>query len=167
MSYFSSLCLLAIHSQVIVTSFLIGLGGPLANFILTIIGIDPTDPKQNLIDAAKIIVWCLRVFPPFNLGKGLFNAINIQFFDFLEGGGEISAWSEPILLYEIYFLAAESIVYLILAVSVIVVVLSFCLTPKHNSHCIVVSFSIDSNRQVVYQSSRPEHLEQVCTYHYI
>jgi hypothetical protein len=100
---------------VIVTGFLIGLGGPLANFILIIIGLSPDNPKPHLVDAADITVWCLRLFPAFNLGKGLFNAINAQVFDIIEGGN-VSAWSEPILLYEVYFLAAESIVYLIIAI---------------------------------------------------
>jgi hypothetical protein len=57
---------------VIVTGFLIGLGGPLTNFILLIIAKDPGNPKPKLEDIANIITWCLRIFfPTFNLGKGL------------------------------------------------------------------------------------------------
>jgi hypothetical protein len=60
---------------VIISGFLIGLGGPLATFILTIIGNDPWQPRQNLTDIANIITWVLRFFPAFNLGKGLFYAV--------------------------------------------------------------------------------------------
>jgi ATP-binding cassette, subfamily A (ABC1), member 3 len=100
---------------VIITGFLIALGGPLAAFILILIGNDPANPQQNLIDAANILTWILRFIPAFNLGKGLFNAINISVFTVLEGT-EVSAWSEPVLLYEVIFLAWESVVYLWLAI---------------------------------------------------
>jgi ATP-binding cassette subfamily A (ABC1) protein 3 len=100
---------------VIISGFLIGLGGPLTVFILTLIGEDPGNPKPNLVTAAKVVTWFLRFSPSFCLGKGLFNAINIETFVFLEGGLS-TAWSEPILLYEVIFLAVETVGYLVLAV---------------------------------------------------
>jgi ABC-type multidrug transport system fused ATPase/permease subunit len=107
----SSLC----NVFVIISGFLVGMGGPLTCFILRLIGEDPGNPKPNLITAAKVVTWILRFVPSFCLGKGLFNAINIETFDYLEEGLS-TAWSEPILLYEIIFLAAETVGYLALAV---------------------------------------------------
>lgn len=107
----ASLCNVAI----IISGFLIGMGGPLTCFILILIGLDKGDPKPNLTLAADVITWILRFTPSFCLGKGLFNAINIDTFDYLEGK-EVSAWSEPILLYEVIFLAVEGFVYLALAI---------------------------------------------------
>lgn len=106
----SSLC----NVVIIISGFIIGLGGPLTNFILILLGSDPGNPRDNLINAAKILTWVLRFFPSFNLGKGIFNAINIETFDYLEGK-RITAWSEPILLIEVIFLAVEAVVYLLLA----------------------------------------------------
>jgi ABC-type multidrug transport system fused ATPase/permease subunit len=100
---------------VIIVGFLIAMGGPLATFILTLIGNDPANKQQNLIDAANILTWILRFFPAFNLGNGLFRAINISVVTYFEGA-EVSAWSGPVLLYEVIFLAWESIVYLVLAI---------------------------------------------------
>lgn len=107
----SSLC----NVFVIISGFLVGMGGPLTCFILRLIGENPSNPKPNLITAAKVVTWFLRFVPSFCLGKGLFNAINFETFDYLEGGLS-TAWSEPILLYEVIFLAAETVGYLALAV---------------------------------------------------
>jgi ATP-binding cassette subfamily A (ABC1) protein 3 len=107
----SSIC----NVFVIITGFLIGMGGPLTCFILRLIGEDAGNPKPNLVNAAKAITWVLRFVPSFCLGKGLFNAINIETFVYLEGGLS-TAWSEPILLYEVIFLAVETVGYLTLAV---------------------------------------------------
>lgn len=101
---------------VIISGFLVGMGGPLAAFILTLIGKDPGDPQPHLVDAASIMTWILRFIPAFNLGKGLFNAINIQIFGLLGDSKITTVWSEPILLYEVIFLAWQSVVYLMLAV---------------------------------------------------
>lgn len=103
------------NMAVIIFSFLIGLGGPLAQFILRLIGSDPTAPQQNLVNAANIVSWVLRIFPSFCLGNALFNAINIASYNYLEGK-ILSAWSGPILLYEVIFLAVESVAYITLAV---------------------------------------------------
>lgn len=107
----ASLC----NMFVIISGFLIGMGGPLTCFILILIGEDTGNPKPNLVNAAKIITWVLRFTPSFCLGKGLFYVINIEAFEYLEGG-RVTAWSEPILLYEVIFLAWQSVVYVGLAI---------------------------------------------------
>jgi ATP-binding cassette subfamily A (ABC1) protein 3 len=102
----------------IISGFLIGMGGPLTTFILTLLGNEnPAEPKQNLIDAANIVIWVLRFIPAFNLGKGLFYAINIETLDFLENE-RVVAWSEPVLLIEVIFLALESVLYMLLAIQI-------------------------------------------------
>eukprot|EP00522_Entomoneis_paludosa_P003197 CAMPEP_0172465378 /NCGR_PEP_ID=MMETSP1065-20121228/53328_1 /TAXON_ID=265537 /ORGANISM="Amphiprora paludosa, Strain CCMP125" /LENGTH=1924 /DNA_ID=CAMNT_0013221897 /DNA_START=90 /DNA_END=5865 /DNA_ORIENTATION=+ len=102
---------------VIVFGFLVAMGGPLTIFILTILGNDdPDNKKDNLITAAEVITWILRFFPPFCLGQGLFNVINIDAFEYLEGDDDLNAWSETILLLEVLFLLGESVLYLLLAV---------------------------------------------------
>jgi len=100
---------------VIISGFLVGMGGPLASLILLLLGNDPANRQQNLIDASTILTWILRFIPSFNLGNGLFKAINIVLINNLEGQ-EVSAWSEPVLLYEVVFLAWQSIAYLALAI---------------------------------------------------
>lgn len=102
---------------VIISGFLIGMGGPLTCFILTLIGEDRSNPKPNLVTAANVVTWVLRFTPSFCLGKGLFNAINIETYDFLEGE-TLSAWSEPILLYEVIFLVGQGFLYLALAIQI-------------------------------------------------
>ena len=101
---------------IIISGFLIGMGGPLAIFILTLIGSDPASPKQNLINAATIVKWVLRFFPTFNLGQGLFSLINLETISFLEGKPVETVFSEPVMLYEIIFLGWQSVVYVGLAV---------------------------------------------------
>mmetsp|Transcript_10049 Transcript_10049/g.22007 ORF Transcript_10049/g.22007 Transcript_10049/m.22007 type:complete len:1232 (-) Transcript_10049:333-4028(-) len=101
---------------VIVFGFLVAMGGPLTIFILTILGYkDPDNKQENLLLAADILTWTLRFIPTFNLGQGLFNVINIEGYEYLEGK-KLNAWSEPILLVEVLFLFAQSIVYLFLAI---------------------------------------------------
>jgi len=101
---------------VIVSGFLIGLGGPLTCFILLIIGKDPGNPKPNLVDISNILTWCLRIFfPTFNLGRGLLNAINIEVLDFLYGESK-TAWTKEVLLYDVIFLILQAVVFLLLAI---------------------------------------------------
>jgi hypothetical protein len=101
---------------IIVSGFLIGLGGPLTCFILIIIARDPGNPKPNLEDIADILAWVLRIFfPTFNLGRGLLNAINIEVLDFLYGESK-TAWTSEVLLYDVIFLILQAIIYLILAI---------------------------------------------------
>lgn len=108
----ASLC----NMVVIITSFLIGMGGPITNFILTLLANEPGNPRPNFLRIVNILEWCLRFIPSFGLGKGLFHAINIDVYAFLEGDIELSAWSEPVLGLEVVFLGITSIVYIALAI---------------------------------------------------
>eukprot|EP00538_Stauroneis_constricta_P006033 CAMPEP_0119570644 /NCGR_PEP_ID=MMETSP1352-20130426/43716_1 /TAXON_ID=265584 /ORGANISM="Stauroneis constricta, Strain CCMP1120" /LENGTH=1964 /DNA_ID=CAMNT_0007620313 /DNA_START=556 /DNA_END=6450 /DNA_ORIENTATION=+ len=108
-----SLCNLVI----IISGFLIGLGGSLAAFIMRIIGEDPVNPDESLVTAAKIVEWVFRFFPPFNLSKGLFYTINIEVIEIFSGS-EVSAWDERVMLYEVIFLAWQSVVYLFIAMKI-------------------------------------------------
>ena len=136
----ASLC----NVVVIISAFLIGLGGPLAVFILTLIGNDRGNPQQSLISAANVVTWILRFVPAFNLGKGLFYAINIEAIIGLEGR-QLSVWSPEVLLIEVVFLAWESVVYLALAVRTTIAFVSW--KDRYvDTHLLVI---LDSNRQMV------------------
>ena len=100
---------------IIISGFLIGLGGSLAEFILISLGNDPTSPKHSLVVGANAISGILRFIPPFCLSKGIFNAINIQTFEYFEGRS-ITVWDSQILLLEVIFLLLESVAYLLLAI---------------------------------------------------
>jgi len=101
----------------IISGFLIGFGGTLACFILRIIGSIPTSPNDKLITAATVVEWVLRFVPAFNLSRGLYSAINLQSLAFL-AGKPISAWDPEACLWEIIFLAWQSVVYLCLAMKI-------------------------------------------------
>ena len=103
---------------IIISGFLVGLGGSMAAFILRLIGANPADPKDHLVLAAKIVEWVLRFIPSFNLSKGLFNATNLQTFQFLAGEDKITVWHESVLFWEVVFMAGQSIVYLLLAMKI-------------------------------------------------
>lgn len=77
---------------------------------------DPSNPNPSLENVANILIWVLRCTPAFCLGKGLFYAINIDFFLIVAGDESLSAWTEPILLYEVYFLLGQCVVFLLLAI---------------------------------------------------
>ena len=64
---------------VIISGFLIGMGGPLTVIILEILGSDPFDPKPNLVDISNILSWILRFNPCFCLGRALYYSLNIEF----------------------------------------------------------------------------------------
>jgi ATP-binding cassette, subfamily A (ABC1), member 3 len=100
----------------IVTGFLIGFGGPITVYILTLIGDDRSNPKETLTTAANAVTWILRFTPSFCLGKGLFYAINIDTIAFLEEDQDLSAWSEPVLLVELVFLVLQGVGYTVLAI---------------------------------------------------
>jgi ATP-binding cassette, subfamily A (ABC1), member 3 len=102
----------------IVSGIIIGFGGPLTVFILLIIGTDPDQPKDSLVDVANILTWFLRFFPSFCLGKGLLFSINADTVAYIEGDSEssISVWSEPFLLVEVIFLVVEMFGYTGLAI---------------------------------------------------
>lgn len=75
------------------------------------------NPKENLIVAARVLTWILRMFPSFCLGNGLFYAINLGGGeDFVKGGDVTSVWDSSVLLYEVTFLVLETILYLALAI---------------------------------------------------
>lgn len=90
--------------------------GPLTCYILIILARDPKFPNPQLENVANLITWVLRCTPSFCLGKGIFYAINIDLFLSLESDYSLSAWSEPILLYEVYFLLGQCVVFLVLAI---------------------------------------------------
>jgi ABC-type multidrug transport system fused ATPase/permease subunit len=100
----------------IISGFLIGLGGPLAIFIVTIIGSSPSDPNSNLVNIGDIIGWILRFNPNFCLGRAILFALNIDYFVDTSAKPNLSAWSSEILLNEVIFLAIQAVVYLILAI---------------------------------------------------
>jgi hypothetical protein len=108
----ASLC----NMFVILAGFLIGMGGPLACFILLLLGINPLDEKPNLIDIANIIQWVLRFNPSFCLGNAIFKCINIELFAFLAGDYNLSVWTKQVMLYEIIFLGCQTIGYMALAI---------------------------------------------------
>lgn len=59
--------------------------------------------------AADRMAWFLRIFPTFNLGKGLFTAINIESVMFIEEKYDLTVWSPEVLRYEALFLLLQSI----------------------------------------------------------
>lgn len=63
----------------IVSGFLVGMGGPLTVFILTIIGEDTGNPQPHLLGAATVVSWILRFLPSFCFSKAIFFAINREF----------------------------------------------------------------------------------------
>ena len=100
----------------VVSSILIGFGGPLTVFILLIIGTG--DTTSNLVNVANILTWFLRPFPSFCFGKSLFFVINKEFVAYIEGDSDqnLSVWSEPFLLVDVIFLVIEMIGYTTLAI---------------------------------------------------
>jgi ABC-type multidrug transport system ATPase subunit len=93
------------------------MGGPLTVIILLLIGSDPFDPKPNLIDISNIVSWILRFNPCFCLGRALYYALNIDFLTFIYPDLD-TVWSEDVLLWDVVFLAWESVVYLLLAIQI-------------------------------------------------
>ena len=98
-------------------SFLLLRAGPLCCFILVVLARDPRDPDPKLEDISNILTWILRFLPAFCLGNGLYSVINMDIFLFLAGeNSSTSVWSGTILLYDVYFLAAQSLFYPFLAI---------------------------------------------------
>lgn len=102
---------------IIISGFLIGMGGPLTVIILLIIGSDPFDPKPNLVDISTILSWVLRFNPCFCLGRALYFALNIDFLTFIYPD-LTTVWSPEVLLWDVVFLAWQSVVYLLLAIQI-------------------------------------------------
>jgi branched-subunit amino acid transport protein len=69
------------------------------------------------LNSATAVTWLLRFIPFFCLGKGLYAVIYIDALGYFEGS-RLTAWSEPVLLVEVIFLAAEGVVYLALAICI-------------------------------------------------
>jgi ABC-2 family transporter protein len=90
--------------------------GPLTCTVLMLLARDPRNPNPSLIGVADVVTWVLRFTPFFCFGKGLFNAINIDLFKYLEEDDGLSAWTEPVMLYEVYFLAGQAIFFVVLAI---------------------------------------------------
>uniref|UniRef100_A0A7S2EEV5 ABC transporter domain-containing protein n=1 Tax=Trieres chinensis TaxID=1514140 RepID=A0A7S2EEV5_TRICV len=110
-----SLC----NLSVIVFNFLIGMAGPLVTFILRLIGTDPTlENAQKFVNIAIAVEWVLRFFPMFNMSKALFYIINIQILVGLTGNSDLSVWSSDVCLIEVLYLAAQSILYILLAIQI-------------------------------------------------
>merc|ERR1712176_1325084 len=91
----------------IISGFLIGFGGTLAAFILRLLGSIPSAPNDNLLNAATIVEWVLRIFPAFNLSRGLYSAINLQTISLISAK-QVNAWDPEACLWEIVFLAWQS-----------------------------------------------------------
>jgi len=102
---------------VIVFNFLIGLAGPMVTFILRLIGEDPGNRNETLISVSIVLEWVLRFIPSFCLGRGLFAAINIEPLEYL-AGKPLTFWSPEVSLYEVIFLAVESVVYIALTIQI-------------------------------------------------
>lgn len=102
---------------IISVGFLVGMGGPIVVFILTFLARDVRRiNRPELEDIAIVLTWIFRVTPSFCLGNGLFRAINIESFLFLAKDDSLTAFTGPILLNEVYFLAGQCVVYLLLAI---------------------------------------------------
>jgi len=94
----------------IISSFILSLGGSLAVFIMTAIvrakeTFDAAPRKLKL--ATSITAWGLRRFTECNLAKGLLFVLHSTFIS----AGEVSAFSADILLVDLIVLACQGIVY--------------------------------------------------------
>ena len=109
-----SLC----NITIIITSFLIGMGGPLTCQVLYLRSIDPRGPDPQLAQVADVLGWFLRWNPSFCLGSGLYNAIYIDTVSVIHSNDDITAWDSKVALTEVCCLVAQSIVYIILAIQI-------------------------------------------------
>ena len=101
---------------VIIFNFFIGMGGPLASFILRILNASDED-SDFYLNIARITEWCLRINPSFCLGHALFFIINIPFIGFTSSrAGEVDAWDSDVVLYDVIVMAIQSIIYPIIAI---------------------------------------------------
>lgn len=110
----ASLC----STVVIISGFFIGMGGPLTCYVLYLRSIDPRGPQPHLAEVADIIAWFLRWNPCFCLGKGLFNAMYIETFSLMLKDPGVNAWDPSILATEVYCLAAQAVLYILLAIQI-------------------------------------------------
>ena len=84
---------------------------------MRLIGDNPFQKDEDLLNAAIITEWVLRFFPSFSLSKGLFYILFIDQFHQLKGE-EFNVWHKDMILFEVIFLAWQSIGYLLLAVMI-------------------------------------------------
>lgn len=98
----------------IISSFIISLGGSITALILYLILSFGEAPRVKL--ANLIVLNVLRFFPAFNLAKGLLFALNISFISLITGEPEISALSFDVLLVELIYLAWQGVGYTLLAI---------------------------------------------------
>lgn len=101
--------------MIIITGFIVSFAGALATFIMQLL-LSAGVGGRKLRLSANIVNWTLRFFPPFNLAKGLLYVLNIEIFKLLEEDPDISAFSTPVLLWEVVFLAVEGVFYTGLAI---------------------------------------------------
>jgi len=103
---------------IIVFNFFIGLAGSLVTLILRIIYLATIagGDESNLETIAIVIEWILRFIPSYNFAKGLLYSINIDIFAQFNMDPDLSVFSSDIMLYEIIFLAWQSVVYIIVAI---------------------------------------------------
>lgn len=102
---------------IIVFGFLLGMGGTIAVVILEILGENPFDPKPTLTKIATILTWIFRFHPCFNLGRAVYYAISIDVFIFFYPGAT-SVFDEKLILWDVVFLAWQSVVYVFLAIQI-------------------------------------------------
>lgn len=95
----------------------LGYAGSVACFVLRLIGDNPFDKNETLLNAAIITEWVLRLFPSFSLSKGLFYILFIENFHQIKGE-EFNVWHKDMILYEVIFMAWQGIGYLLLAVMI-------------------------------------------------
>lgn len=114
--FFSSASLCNIF--VIMIGVLAGIGGPITTYTLRLIGSDPEDPWETLVQTAEAIEWVGRLVPSFCLGKGLFYTMNISTFELRGSGTTLSVWDESILFYEVFALLLQSFVYMLIALHI-------------------------------------------------
>merc|ERR1712176_938909 len=98
----------------IISGFLIGMGGPMTVWILESLG--QAFDNQKFTDIANIIQSICQFHPAFNLGKGILFVIYVDAIEYFEGEEYTTVWNEDIVLNEVIFLAWESVVYLVLAI---------------------------------------------------
>ena len=110
----ASLC----NITIIITSFLIGMGGPLTCQVLYLRSIDPRGPDPQLAQVAEVLAWFLRWNPTFCLGSGLYNAIYIDTVSVIHNNDDVTAWDQEVAFVEVCCLAVQSVVYIILAIQI-------------------------------------------------
>jgi ATP-binding cassette, subfamily A (ABC1), member 3 len=103
----------------IISGFLIGMGGPIAVFLMVVIATvkNPGDKNERLENIANALAWIFRIFSPsFCLGKGILYVLNMDTMEYIEADPEISAWKSSVVGLEVLFLGIQAVVYLLLAI---------------------------------------------------